>query len=710
MTDQHSSADQQTYARAVNAAKLGLVVQGVLALGAIPLAMWTQNPAAHSAMWYLITGIPVWLILLAVYHQHRLERIEALEAEQLAQQRQQTKIFQSEADELASARRRLQALQKWGLNSVGVFTALMLLGIGSWQLWHRLGMLARITDDGASNALYDQTLAGDAGPIVLLAVAGVMAFLLFATARYIAGMTRVKPWQLLRGGSGFLMGNCLVMLLVFIGAVAYHLEYVWVLAWAGLAAPALLAMLGVETIIAFLVNAYSPRRAGEVPRPAFDSRILSFLTSPESLGRIISETLNYQFGFEVSRSWFYRLLGKALTPMCIFALLVLAGISSVVVVEPNERAVITHFGRIAAIAEPGPHLKLPWPMGRVTRYPVGEVRVMHLGAKPMLETPEGEPVARLWTNVHVAEGHEERLLGAAPTALVDPGQRDEAVEPEATGWSLVASGAVVHYRIRDLQAYVTSAENADELLELVSDNRITEYFATRDVDYLVTEGFARGGNTLRRQIQADVDAMGLGIEVMLVSIANTHPPVQGEVAVAFQEQLNAVQEAENMRLTARTEADELLAQVAGTAERAREIDAAIRQLEGLETELGRAEADGIDADTLAQLNQDVEQQRLAIEQMLATTSGSAAVQVYTARAFRWEHLLTEQGQRALFEAHHEAYQKAPRYYLFTLYHDAMLEAMPDVAKIIVPEGVEPPIYRIDAKEMGGLERFFQPRD
>src|SRR5690606_10798683 len=156
----------------------------------------------------------------------------------------------------------------------------------------------------------------------------VLGFVAFLVARYVAGMTKVREWTLLRGGASYLMGAVLIAVLLLAGAVAAYFGNLGVLTVMALVIPGLMALLGLEIALGFVLGMYRPRRPGEINRPAFDSRVFGLLTRPESLGKIINETINYQFGFEISRSWFYRLIAKAITPLLVVGMLVLIGLTS----------------------------------------------------------------------------------------------------------------------------------------------------------------------------------------------------------------------------------------------------------------------------------------------------------------------------------------------------------------------------------------------
>ena len=339
--------DQQTFSRATTAAMLGLATQlsfGIIVAG---LGLYTRSAALNAAAWYLFGGLPIWVALWMLYHQHRLERREALETEQLTREdARAAALFDEAGQNLASARKRLEGFYKWGLNVVSIFVAIYLIAAGLALFFGNLGLIETGDDGRNYAALRDAALGNEsANPWMVVGFSALMAFLGFLVARYVAGMTRLRQWQLLRGGAAYLIGNVLIIALIGIAGIALAFDTLWPLMVLALLVPAVMVLLGIETLLAFVFGIYRPRRADDVVRPAFDSRLLGWLTSPESIGKIVSETLNYQFGFEITKSWFYVLLGRALTPLILAGLLILVGLTSVVIVSPNEQAVITDRGR-----------------------------------------------------------------------------------------------------------------------------------------------------------------------------------------------------------------------------------------------------------------------------------------------------------------------------------------------------------------------------
>ena len=209
--------------------------------------------------------------------------------------------------------------------------------------------------------------------------------------------------------------------------------------------PLAMAALGVEVLLNFVLNLYRPRRKGEAPKPAFESRVLSFLAAPDRLAESVGGAISYQFGFDVTESWFYRLLSRTLGLLFISGGVVLWALSSIAVVQPNERALVLRFGSLQREVGPGAHLKYPWPVETLEVYSASAVNELQVGA----HAPEGnEPI--LWTNDHLGNRREQFMIVQPTREAGDiAGPRD---------LSLIAVEAPVHFTVRDLTKFDALAE------------------------------------------------------------------------------------------------------------------------------------------------------------------------------------------------------------------------------------------------------------
>ena len=680
------SQNEQTYSRAITASLVGLGTQAALAIAMGLLGLYAHAPALHAAAWHLIGGLPIWIIIWALFNQHRLERQEARQAQALADDdAQAAALFEEAGQQLAVAQRSLERIYKWGINIVSLFAGLYLLGLG--------GLLLYVNKTAYTQGL----LAGAIGPqtnlVLVMLLLVMLGFAAFLVARYVAGMTTEKDWLPLRGAAAYLMGNAFVAGLVLIAAALAYFEVPQGFVYAALVIPAIMVLLGVEIMLALLLGIYRPRKAGQFVRPAFDSRILGWLTRPESIGKTISDTLNYQFGFEISRSWFYRLTAQLTLPLLAVALAVLLAMSSLVFVAPQQNAIITTFGQIDRIEKPGLAFKWPWPISRADKYDVYRIQEIVLGSRYEEFDPD---VALLWTNAH-GSGDEIYLVTAPAMA-----PEDQPTAADIAAGELVGCNIVVKYRIHDLEQYATSANQPKEVLQALAEQVVNQYFATHDIDSLLTRGRLDASDTLLHQIRKQVEQEKLGIEIAFVTVSAVHPPQKSEVADKFHEQISASQEKLTAIEKAKQQAQSTLASVAGSRDKALQLSKAIEHLNSLQSQ---TEANPDDAD----LRQQYLEQSAAIELLMDDAGGQAAQELASARAFRWEYAITELSRTERFTSELLAYRKAPNYYKMQLYLEALGQAIQDRRKIVIdsPTDQDPRIRLMLEDASSGLGKLFQ---
>ncbi len=681
--------DQLTYRRAANAALAGLGVQLVLTVVVAVLTAWSQSAALQAATWYLLGGTIIWVALWLVYNQHRLERTEALEADQLAADAgTDGSMFDEAGHELALSRKRLEGFYRWGLSAVSVVVAVYLLGVGGWMLYSSAGLINLVPNEDADfTSLYAKALANPkASVLALMLTAAALALAGFLTARYVAGMTQEKTWQLLRGGSAYLMGNVAVLAAVVLAAVFEMADNRIGFAVLTLAVPLLMVVLGLEAALSLVFGAYRPRQPDETIRPAFDSRLLGWLTRPDSLGQVVAETLNYQFGFEVSRSWFYRLFSKAIIPLILLGMATLIAMSCVVIVPPQEQALVTTFGEIApdsAVRNPGVSFKAPWPFATVRKYETSRIRSLRVGS---LDDDDRTGAAMLWTNQH-AKGGENYLLTSAARGADDAQQG-------AVSAGLIGGELVLQWRITDLIAYTSPDAPArpTDFLRTVAESAFAQYLVTKDIDTLLTSDRLDAAKQLRRDIQSRVAPMG--IEVIYAGLYGLHPPQDSEVADAFLKVVNALLTQRTTVTEAQRDRVATLSEVAGSVDQAVAIDHAITLLESLPQSTD---------------NTDARAQRAADVQWLIDNAGGEAARVIAqARADRWKLALNEQARAKSFAFELDAYRRAPQYFKARAYFNVLAQTLPGTRKIITAAdtGNELPIIRLNLEdESSGLDSF-----
>ena len=674
------NSDETTYGKATTAALAGLAVQVGLCIGTGIVGAWAESPAILAATWHIAGGIPIWIILAIIYQQHRLERTEALAAEKLAtQDAASAALFGDVSDELQLVRSRLDRLYNLGLPVVSFGVAIYLIAAGGAMLYRT----ATLGDDRVA-----LSLSKACNPVGLMFATAGIAFVAFIAARWISGYTRVREWQLLRGGASYLMSTFVIGVLLLAGAAAVAIvEQTSVFEWLARLVPGMMMLVGSEILLTALLAAYRPKRPGEIPRPAFDSRVLGLLTAPESLGQVVGELINYQFGVEVSGSWFYQMLGKAMTPLTIFAGGILLALSTLVIVGPDEQAVILRFGSLTGDpVGPGIHLKAPWPIETASIYPTGKVLQLTVSSDKLGRLRAKNAEALLWTG-----GDDDASKMGLDFFL--------CASREGNGtaaMSLVVADVIVQYRIGDLIAFLKASTEPRASIEMVTQQEAGRYFASKTIDELLSTGRTEGGPQLQQQIQKRINDLGLGFEIVDVAITTLQPP-PGKVAREFHRQIGAEQFRETLIQRANKEAIVTLAKVAGSVDRSRKINDAIIELDDRRTAVAEAQEQSLKPDE-AMLA--LTQKELEIEALLGEARGEAAEIIHKARAYRWSRAVGERAALERFAGQLLAYQESPAYFRTRYYLNVLAEGLVGRRKVVIAgNNADLPVLDLDFTEV-----------
>lgn len=659
--------DALVYRRAIAAAGAGLGLQIALVIATALTGLWADSQAIYAAAWHMLGGLPIWIILLLIFQQHESERSQRLAADKLSESTKAATIFDGLGDDLDASKARLDRLYRYGLPAVSLLVALYLLSAGVGLLYVQFRARA-----AAENAAAPQLAAG-CSPVGLMFVTAAIAFTAFVAARWISGYTRQRAWQLLRGGASFLMSCFVVAVFLFSGAAAIAIaDDRRLLGWLASVIPAIMLLVGVEILLTSLLESYRPKVPGDVPRPAFDSRVLGLLTAPDSLGRVVAETISYQFGVEVSRSWLYQLLGSAVTPLTVFGMATLVMLSCLTIVGPDERGMRLRFGQmIGEPLSPGIHTKWPWPIETIDLHPVG--RVQEILVSSDITGRSRDATAILWTTDGDADAKtgQENFLAAPARGTVGN---------ESAGVSLVSADVIVQYSVGDLREFVLGSVDHRQTLRLVAEREVAEHFATHDIGELLGSGRIEAGAELQKAIQGRVDSLKLGVDVVGVAITALHPPI-GPVSRAFHSQIGAVQQRETSIQIARKTAVEQLARVAGSVDLSMRIDAAIRRLDAL-----RAAGDTTQAATAD----------LEIDRLLTEALGEAAEVLHKARAYRWQRSVGERASSDRFAGELLAYQASPVYYRTRRFLEVLAEGLTGRRKFVIAgDAGDAPVFRMD---------------
>ena len=586
---------ETTHTRSRRASLGGLVLQLAATAGVFALALATDSQGAYQLSFYLLGGMPIWFVALLVFRQRELAALEALDLEELRREKQtagggEALFGEGGASGLGFrvAEARLQWMLRWLVPGFGVATALYLTAMG-FLLWRRLASRQLI----GGVELPALAIGGQGWPemhnigvaMVILAIVMLGTFLY---SRYTSGMARTPEWQLLRGCGSYMLGNTLVVtsLLVCLGVRQYFGTPEWEQALAFIV-PVLMAVLALETLINFVLDIYRPRAPGAEPRACFDSRLLGLIAEPGGIASSIADAINYQFGFQVSQTWFYQLLQRTFLPLVAFGAVAIWLLTCIVVVQPYERVIIERFGRQLNATDPlrpGLHTKLPWPIDVARAYNTGQLHQLSVGFKDpnaALDYSQASAGVQLWTDEkHLGQEHFEFLIcpkpdEGRPTASQPLKEIEDSSDAAKAAVWLIRMEAVVQYRIQPdrLDRYSTVMSDPDQALRDIAWEEVGRFAAASTAESLLGRQLGEIGALLRDRIGKRV--LNLGLEVVYVGVMNVHP--ERTVSEAYR----AVVKAEQERVSAIREAlvteSERLSKVAGDARTARVLANAIER-------------------------------------------------------------------------------------------------------------------------------------
>ncbi len=182
-------------------------------------------------------------------------------------------------------------------------------------------------------------------------------------------------------------------------------------AWLGDALALVLAVIGIELALRALARLFLPPPEPDAARAAVASSVAFALARGAAVRGGVGEPIRQHFGLDFSRSWALAYARAALLPLALLLALLGWGMSGIVLVGPDQRAVYERLGAPVAVLHPGLHAMLPWPLGRARRLEYGPVHAVPLAAegealrpdRSEAEVPAPRSADRLWEQAHPAE-------------------------------------------------------------------------------------------------------------------------------------------------------------------------------------------------------------------------------------------------------------------------------------------------------------------
>ena len=491
-----------------NVQKNGLVnlaAAAVIFVAAFAAAIYARSLAGQAGAVFLGLGM---LVAFTGWFQMRLEeneRLEKLEFDELARTKGESALFEARESEVFPARRSREQFERFFVPGFAVLLFLLEAG-GAWLLW-------RWISKTATGIAPERAMAS-------LSLYAIFALLLFLVGRFSVTIARLEGRRLLRPGASFLLAGAYVCAFTALGIAGARTELPRADFWVARGLCVLLGLMAAEILVTLLLEIYRPRVRGKVSRTLYDSRVVGLLAQPESLFTTAAQTLDYQFGFKVSETWFFQLLKKNLPLLLLAQLAVLVLSTCVVFVDAGEQAVLEHFGRPVATLDAGAHFKLPWPVEKIYRYRTEQIQTFIVGYVPDEQSERVNTV--LWSTPHGKE--DNFLVGNRAPATVQNDNADTNSTTKAPPVSLISVSIPVQFQITNVTQWAYNNADAANLLQSLATREVVRFLAGVDLNNVMSSNRLEAAETLRDGIQASANEYKLGAKIIFVGLQDIHPP------------------------------------------------------------------------------------------------------------------------------------------------------------------------------------------
>src|SRR5580658_7171710 len=451
--------------------------------------------SAAALMGTILTAFGLLVALLSYFHIGLLEReqFEKMEIEELSKSRGSESLFTTAGADTFPAKRSREQFERF---FAPVFTALLFLlqAAAAYWPWERLALMPPLVQDRVTLAM---------------ALLGLMGLILFMLGKYSSGLARLKGQKLLRPGAAYMMLSAYACFAVTAAVAAVLAGFVNTDLIVGRVLCVVSGLAAVETLLGLILEVYRVRLRGRETRLLYESRLVGLLGQPEAIIKTAAHAMDYQFGFKVSDTWFYRFLEKALGWMLLAQFVALVISSCFFVINAGDQALIERFDRPLGengVVGAGLHFKLPWPIDQTILYHTERIQSFIVGAEP----EQGDTIA--WVVTHAKETNflvASRELN--PQAV--PNQSAEGKSPPV---NLLSVSIPVQYQITNLAVWAYTNSDPEALLKSIAERAVTHYLASADMDSLMAQGRTAARTALQEAMQAQADQMSLGARVLFV--------------------------------------------------------------------------------------------------------------------------------------------------------------------------------------------------
>jgi regulator of protease activity HflC (stomatin/prohibitin superfamily) len=279
-------------------------------------------------------------------------------------------------------------------------------------------------------------------------------------------------------------------------------------------------LVAVELLLRTVLSLFSPRREQLEPALLARSFVADMLRWPPQPLLALQHELHNRFGIDLRQIWAFTYMRRAFLPVLAVVAIVGWSLTGIHEIALQGRGIYERFGKPVEVFGPGLHAGLPWPLGRVLSVENGVVHelatsVGETSAPVAAEPAEGPAPAianRLWDASHVN----------------DKSQVIASSRADKQSFQIVNMDVRFVYRIglSDQAALAATYNSADvpTLIRSTASRILVHDFASRTLDGLLGEDRVGLAEEIGRAVQADLQKLDSGVEILATVVEAIHPP------------------------------------------------------------------------------------------------------------------------------------------------------------------------------------------
>jgi regulator of protease activity HflC (stomatin/prohibitin superfamily) len=279
-------------------------------------------------------------------------------------------------------------------------------------------------------------------------------------------------------------------------------------------------LVAAELLLRAVLSLFSPRRERLEPELLARSFVADMLRWPPQPLLALQHELHNRFGIDLRQIWAFTYMRRAFLPVLAVVALVGWSLTGIHEIALQGRGIYERFGKPVEVFGPGLHMGLPWPLGRVLSVENGVVHELatsfgETSAPAQADPAEGPAPAianRLWDASHVN----------------DKSQVIASSRADKQSFQIVNMDVRFIYRIglSDEAALAATYNSADVpmLIRSTASRILVHDFASRTLDGLLGEDRVGLAEEIGRAVQADLQKLDSGVEILATVVEAIHPP------------------------------------------------------------------------------------------------------------------------------------------------------------------------------------------